>query len=239
MLNEDLNSDMLSNQPDLNEPVMNDSLISEWGAREARTWNFWQTSETVLFLAGALYCLSPFRSTVRDCTVFGLGALMLVLFPKDQIPVAPKVKRDTFAEWSLVIFTVVCTVIMLGVGYLNSNLRFRFSLFFAAFLVYLPFAYLQHVAMERYVVMRHCRWMARDQLGWMVFLSGVLFGMFHLPFPVLIAPTMLAGWMWTYFYLKTGRLWPLALTHAFLATLFFVNFLGEVPLPSLRAHLGF
>ena len=50
---------------------------------------------------------------------------------------------------------------------------------------------------------------------------AVLFAVAHLPWPPLILPTPVVGFLWSWAYLRLGRVWPVALSHMVLAVAFF------------------
>ena len=202
-------------------------------------WLFFERS--VFFLA-ILYLISPLRHFFADMSVLGAAAILLFFFSERLSLKRKEARASRVADVSLLVFTTLGAVLIWGYGLFVAKVNFSWSHLLVTLLVYVPFAWLQHVGMQRYVVSRHCeslgefcraRFGFRSSLGFTLLVSAVIFGFFHIPFPNLVLPTTVAGLIWTYYYLETGRLMPIALSHAFLATSLFFLYLERDPFRAL------
>jgi membrane protease YdiL (CAAX protease family) len=207
----------------------------------------WLLAERIFFALGLIYLLSPTRNIFGDVFLFGLATLA-VFFLSDKLGLSSReVQSSRVATGLLLGFTISTGLLIWGYGLFFLGQSYNLSHVFVTLLVYLPFAWLQQVAMQKYVVSRHCESLG-SYLGaksgaasitlWTVIVAAVLFGLCHLPLPGLVWPTGLAGLVWTYYYLKTGRLGAIAVSHAFLATSLFYVCLRRDPFRDLGLFVG-
>ncbi|MDF1662029.1 MAG: CPBP family intramembrane metalloprotease [Planctomycetota bacterium] len=202
----------------------------------------WLAFERGVFILAILYLISPLRHFFADMSVLGCAAILLFFFSESLCLKRREAKASRSADVSLLCFTIFAAALIWGYGLFFAKVDFSWGHLLMTLLVYVPFAWLQHVGMQRYVVSRHCetlgefcktRFGFRSSLGITLILSAVIFGFFHIPFPNLVLPTTVAGLIWTYYYLETGRLMPIALSHAFLATSLFFLYLERDPFRAL------
>lgn len=83
--------------------------------------------------------------------------------------------------------------------------------------LYLIWGILQQFALQSFVHRRLLQSLGRPQLA--ALMAALLFGSTHLPNPVLVPATTVAGWVWCRLYLRTPSLWTLAVSQAVLALL--------------------
>ena len=87
--------------------------------------------------------------------------------------------------------------------------------------IYVLYAALQQYLTQRYLAVRLHGWL-RSPAPWKTaLLVGGLFAILHLPWPVLILPSLGVGFVWSWAYLRLGSVWPIALSHVALAVAFF------------------
>lgn len=108
--------------------------------------------------------------------------------------------------------------------------------FLATVALFAPWAWVQQVIFQFYLLGR-LRLLLRG-VGDVVVAgtNGVLFAAVHAPQWDLVLITGPAAWLWSYCYLRSRRLVPLALSHAALATAYFSSLRGE---DLLRRWLAF
>lgn len=221
---------------------MNESVENSRSIVEEKPSVAWLAFERGVFILAILYLISPFRHFFADMSVLGCAAILLFFFSERLSLRRREASASRRADISLIAFTIFAALVIWGYGLFFARVEFSWSHLLITLLVYVPFAWLQHVGMQRYVVSRHCeslgdffkkRFGLRSSLGITLILSAVIFGFFHIPFPNLVLPTTIAGLIWTYYYLETGRLMPIALSHAFLATSLFFLYLERDPFRAL------
>jgi membrane protease YdiL (CAAX protease family) len=82
---------------------------------------------------------------------------------------------------------------------------------------YFIWGFLQQLALQAFVHRRLRQSLGRPRLA--ALLAALLFGSTHVPNPVLVPATILAGWIWCRLYTRTPNLWTLAASQAVLALL--------------------
>ncbi|MBI3046599.1 MAG: CPBP family intramembrane metalloprotease [Candidatus Harrisonbacteria bacterium] len=98
------------------------------------------------------------------------------------------------------------------------------------FLLYLPWAFFQQLLLNGYFYNRLCGLedaaAAEDAAAVCingisqknaVLISGILFSLVHIPNPVLLAVTLIGGWLSAYFFQRARNIYLLAVFHAILA----------------------
>jgi len=133
------------------------------------------------------------------------------------------------ADLALAAATLAGLALMLATGFLlgrRADAMFP-TTFVATVALFVPWAWLQQALFQFYLLGR-VRLLFRD-VGdvAVVAVNGALFAAVHAPEWDLVAVTGLAGWLWSYSYLRARRLWPIALSHAALGTAYFSWLGGE------------
>jgi membrane protease YdiL (CAAX protease family) len=201
-----------------------------------------------LELAVIAVATSGFLILVRQRPVFvdlGLTALALGLIGLGRHetrrrvwPDVPHEDRRRHADRVLVAATVASLLLLLAAGHIlgrqvDAMLPVTFIVTIALFA---PWAWLQQALFQFYLLGR-LRVLLRDAGDIaIVGTTGALFAAVHAPQWDLVAVTALAGWLWSYYYLRARRLWPIALSHAVLGTAYLSWLRGE---DLLRRWLAF
>lgn len=181
------------------------------------------------------HCVAGPRSFPVDMSAFSAAALALWFLAPRVLP-APPARRSARGPLALLAAFTLAGVAAMVIYAVSQGAAAPDPGFVARTLaIYVPYAAVQQYLTQRYLVVRARSWLGapgdvRVALG-----IALLFGLLHLPFPDLIAPTVLAGFVWTFAYLRSGRLWPLALSHALLAVGLFALVLQRDP---FRAIFG-
>jgi hypothetical protein len=97
----------------------------------------------------------------------------------------------------------------------------------AAFGCYLPWALMQQVLLEFYFLGRLLALFPRKYLFAPMIITGVCFGLVHLPDFCTAAVTVVAGTVWSFIYYRYRLLLPLAISHAALGTAFYYGIMGH------------
>lgn len=193
--------------------------------------------EAAAALGVCAYLVSPWRTAPVDVAVLSLSCLTIYLLRGLVIP-APIPTRPA-RGWLLALgLGTVATVAgfwALGLGVRGHAWRWNVLIILA---VYGPFAWIQQYATQRYLVQRICLPLAKSSEPGACLLAGLFFGLLHWPFPDLVLPTMLGGALWTLIYLRSGKIWPLALSHALTGTSLICGLYGRDPFASLFALVG-
>jgi membrane protease YdiL (CAAX protease family) len=134
-------------------------------------------------------------------------------------------------------FTALITLppffLMLGLGIylehpiLGPNLLMGFGL-------YLLWALVQQTLFQVYLLGRLKVVFPRLNDPWLAIINGSAYALVHLPYWWVVVGTLPLGMLWTLIYIRYRTLWPLALSHALLATAFYSWILNR----DLIAELG-
>ncbi len=198
----------------------------------------WGVLEAGSALALFIYLVGPWRTDPVDMAVLATAALILWLGRARFLPPPPPRRNDPVAARGLVAFTLVSALGLCVYGWLLRGHPFRPLTVGVTLLVYVPYAFVQQYLTQRYLAGRLCVFLCRGSRAAIPLLSGALFGICHLPWPAIHAVTTVAGAVWTWSWLRTGRVWDLALSQAVLATALFCIAWGYDPLGPWLASSG-
>lgn len=146
-------------------------------------------------------------------------------------------RMDNFRSAAALVsrFTLLSALILLATGWLLGTLRFGPRFWFQ--LAVLPLWGLQQQFGMQSVI--HRRYQAVFGAGRAsVLLTALTFSCLHIPNPVLVAATFVAGWVWSSAFRRRPNLPALALSHGLLSTLL-ANSLPQSLLPNMKVGLGF
>lgn len=90
-----------------------------------------------------------------------------------------------------------------------------------ALLLYLPWAFLQQVLFQFYLLSRIRTLCPACHPLAVAALNGLIFGLVHVTTLWIVLLAALGGTLWSLLYLHYRRLWPLALSHALIGTTFY------------------
>ena len=97
----------------------------------------------------------------------------------------------------------------------------------AAFGCYLPWALMQQTLLQFYVLGRLLALFPKPLL-WVPFvITGICFGLVHLPVVWTALATVAAGMVWSFIYYRYRLLLPLAFSHALLGSAFYYGLFGQ------------
>jgi hypothetical protein len=180
-------------------------------------------------LLAFVYTQLPTRSTILDVTVFGLVSLLAATLWRGRLPPRPERAEGGKAELWLAGWTLVSAALMIGVALLRDGPALGVGAALLILICYFPFALLQQWVSLRYLGQRFAGRLARGRSLRGAVLGGVLFGLCHLPFPVLLLPTLVTGILWALAWRAGARLWAITTSHALLGALIFVSVIDRDP----------
>ncbi len=204
-------------------------------------------------LAGVFLILFPRRNPVVDVTLAWL-ALACILFFRDYTKrvvwaASPLPVREDRLKRCLAVtawVTVAPGLLLLAIGgaiaYRSggwpavAERLFNWRIL-AAFGCYLPWALVQQTLLQFYLLGRLLALFPR-RLWWMSFLvTGICFGLVHLPDAWTAVVTVAAGAVWSLIYYRYRLVLPLALSHAALGSAFYYGIFGHDLAAEWRAIL--
>jgi membrane protease YdiL (CAAX protease family) len=108
-----------------------------------------------------------------------------------------------------------------GAGWPGVKARILHPYIPTAVLLYLPWALLQQTLFQFYLLGRVRALCPSLHPVAQSALNGLIFGLVHTTDIWIVLLAALGGTLWSFFYLRYRRLWPLAVSHAFVATTFY------------------
>ena len=197
----------------------------------------------IALLTTAFLLVFPKRNPLVDVALAGcalLGVALSARYTKNVVLAAtpPPVQEDRSRRCVSVIFWVTAPVALLfllfgGIVAYHSggwpavaNLVFNWRML-AAFGCYLPWALMQQTLLEFYFLGRLLAIFPKTYLFVPMFITGICFGLVHLPDLWTASVTVLAGLVWSWIYYRYRMLLPLAISHATLGTAFYYGIMGH------------
>jgi membrane protease YdiL (CAAX protease family) len=122
----------------------------------------------------------------------------------------------------ILVFVLVGAVIgYQGAGWPGVKARILHPYIPTAVLLYLPWALLQQTLFQFYLLARVRALCPSLHPLAPSALNGLIFGLVHTSDIWIVLLAALGGTLWSFLYLRYRRLWPLAVSHAFVATTFY------------------
>jgi sugar phosphate permease len=135
----------------------------------------------------------------------------------------------------MMLFSVPAAAAILLWGWWQDQ-TFAIERFTAAFIIYLPWAWLQQVLFQYYLLGR-VRVLYRQDLTASI-LCGLIYGAVHFPHLEIMVLTSVVGSVWSYCYLKFRRLIPIAVSHALLGSSYYYGIRGRDLAAEVWQYLG-
>ncbi|MDQ2937188.1 MAG: CPBP family intramembrane metalloprotease [Acidobacteriota bacterium] len=126
-----------------------------------------------------------------------------------------------FASCSLLLLPTLATVVLVvAVGWITNHALFASP--FRARFIYLPlWALFQQYALNGFINRRAQLFFGKGAKS--IVLVAVVFGLLHLPNPLLAVLTLIAGLVWAFVYQRQPNLYALAISHAVASTTLAMN----------------
>lgn len=218
---------------------------------------------TLMLLTAAFLTLAP-KPFLNNWTFVGLAlvGLGMVLYRRNEIeeriwgpPESPDFDRVRRCTLNMSALTIPPMLIFLGLGLYARIVRpsmfkdimdldgppcpmISFNFFFAL-CFYVPWALLQQTLFQFYLLGRLRALLPFASPLLLATINGICYGMVHLPSGLLITGvTIVGGICWSYSYHRDRYVFPLALSHALLATTFFYWVNGKDIVVSMIEHIS-
>jgi membrane protease YdiL (CAAX protease family) len=188
----------------------------------------WRVGELVLGILALIYFLGYPRDTLSDFIVLtSLCVLLMLSYTKIGL-IKPLAKPFSKADNYLILVTLLLFITAWTYGMLNEKLNGSTAVKSILITVgYFYYAFIQHFLAQRYLSLR--LFAAIEKSGFVfqyglsqktiaALLTGLIFGVLHIPYPGLILPSMVGGFLYSYYFLTTGRLWLLVSSHALVSS---------------------
>lgn len=203
----------------------------------------WIVGEFALGMVGLVYFLTYPRNTLSDFIVLTVLCLLLRLsFTKIGLEL-PNVQPFSKGDRILVIFTMLLFGASWIYGFIEGKVTMITTLTALGITIaYLYYAFIQHFLAQRYLALR-CLGLTQKnsffsesqskQTVAAALLTGLIFGVLHIPYPGLILPAGVGGFLYAYYFLTTGRFWNVVVSHAFVSSAAIYWLLDDNPFTEL------
>ncbi len=188
--------------------------------------NIWYQAELVLGTCVIIYFLFYPRDTVSDFIVCTPLCLLILAVGKNVGLYKPTTQKFSWLDLLLLVTTLTLYVASWYYGYTNNKIalpQVKESLLIS--LLYLYYAWFQHFLAQRYTALRMkllaehtSKFKSLSVESKAAMLTGIVFGILHIPYPSLMLPAAIGGSLYAYYFLKTGRLWAVVTSHALIAS---------------------
>lgn len=175
------------------------------------------------FIALSYFLLYP-RDTLSDFIVLTSLCLLLIFFGARIGLSKPSLSEISKSDFFLLLFSLGLFLSIWIYGFSANKLNIDSGLkSLAITLVYFYYAWIQHFLAQRYLALRLLHFNKKSGVSTTFGLSiemraalmtGLVFGILHLPYPKLMLPAALGGFIYAYYFLTTGRLWAVVSSHA-------------------------
>jgi membrane protease YdiL (CAAX protease family) len=192
--------------------------------------------ELAAITIAAVYLLGPWRTLGSDVAAFVLGWVVVRVSGRALFPAPSSAARAARAHAWIAGMTAIAFAALIAIGRAQGT-PLRPGQLLLTCALYVPFAWMQQEVTQRYLVARLGRMVGGRSDLLTAGVGGVVFGLCHLPFAGLTAPTLIAGVAWGCAFLATGRILPIVLSHALLGGSYFLLVLGRDPFVALRQVL--
>lgn len=188
--------------------------------------NPWYLAEFVFGTLVLLYFLFYPRNTISDFIVCTPLCLLILAFGKKVGLYKPVQEKLSLLD--ILFFFASSFLYAASWWYAQSQGKLSEDSIKESFLIsliYIYYAWFQHFLAQRYTALR-MKMLVEKMSGLKklgvefkaAILTGIVFGILHIPYPSLILPAAIGGSMYAYYFLKTGRLWAVVLSHALIAS---------------------
>lgn len=201
--------------------------------------------EPLIGLGALAYFLVYPRNTLSDFIVCSIFCLVLFFFGMKIGLETPKIKEVSKADRILALLSILLFITAWIYGFATGKLNFNTAT--TSILItstYFYYAFIQNFLAQRYLALRMLSINQKRRLEkWSpelvsALMTGVIFGILHIPYPHLIIPATGIGTAFAYYYLTTGRLWAVVCAHALIASPSLFWYLDDNPFTELMDVVG-
>jgi membrane protease YdiL (CAAX protease family) len=194
------------------------------------------------FLALTYFLIYP-RDTLSDFIILTSLSLLLIFFGARIGLSKPSVAEISKSDFLLLLFSLGLFFSAWIYGFSESKLNVDNGLkSLGITLVYFYYAWIQHFLAQRYLALRLLHFNeklhTKPPFGVSIeliaaLLTGLVFGILHIPYPLLMLPAAFGGFIYAYYFLTTGRLWAVVSSHALVSSAGIFWILDENPFTEL------
>lgn len=194
----------------------------------------------VEFVFGGLllaYFLGYPRDTLSDFIVCTIVSLLIYFWANKLGLYKPTVQNIGKADKILFLTSLSLFCFAWIYGGIYNKITFQTAFTSVGItLTYFYYAAIQHFLAQRYLALRMLTisesWNNSPKL-YAAILTGFVFGALHMPYPNLIIPSTLGGFAYAYYFLSTGRLWAVIISHALISSTVLYWILDDNPFTEL------
>ncbi len=179
------------------------------------------------------------RDTLTDFIALSLLCILLYFFGSKAGLKTPVKAAISTKDYLLAIATALLFISPWIYAFISSKINTeRFQTSFIISIVYIYYAFIQHFLAQRYLSLRLYSLTKKKQITGInklspeisaALLSSVIFGLLHITYPHLIVISGVIGFIYSYYYLTTGRLSVVVCSHAFIASSSLYWYLDDNP----------
>jgi membrane protease YdiL (CAAX protease family) len=188
--------------------------------------NLWTLLELVLGLITLGYFLFYPRDTVSDFIVCSALCFSIIACSSKINLLKPNTRAIATYDYFLALVSMSLYVgawfYAYRLGKINTTSAIT-SLLIT--LMYFYYAWFQHFLAQRYTAVRMKSFVEKSTHFPTInthvkaaFLTGIVFGILHIPYPELMLPAALGGAAYAFYFLNTGRLWAVVVSHSLIAS---------------------
>ncbi len=195
-----------------------------------KSFNPWLLGELAFLPLFLGYFLLYPRDTLSDFIVCSSLCFVILAFGHKVDLHKPEPKAVTKLDHIYIGSTAFLFFAAWFYGYHHEKVSLERALTSATItFTYFYYAWIQHFLAQRYAAQRLFEFVKKPNISerlpnWLSYelgaaiLTGIGFGILHIPYPHLMLPSAIGGAIYAYYFLKTGRLWIVVLSHALVSS---------------------
>ena len=188
--------------------------------------NKWQLAEIICCVFAFSYFLFYPRDTVSDFIICSILCFSIISFGDKVGLIKPSTQALSAIDLVVVLLSITSFIAAWAYAYSQQQLNYQSILTSIVITtVYFYYAWIQHFLAQRYVALRmvnlanQSKALPKLSIEFKAAaLTGAVFGILHIPYPHLMIPATIAGALYAFYFLITGRLWMVVSSHALVAS---------------------
>ena len=211
-------------------------------------FNRYILAEIIIVFSTIFYAFLWDRDTLSDLIIFSFFTVLLYFGAAKVGLTSPKKKAWSTLEKKLIITSIWLIGIAWFYGFCTQktsleNCIIALNISF----VYVYYAFVQHFLAQKYLSLRLYSLMQKwgleglkvHAIVYTALVSAFLFAALHINYPHLIVVAAIAGFLYAYYFLSTGRLYTIVISHAFVASSHLYWLLDDNPFTELMWILDY
>ncbi|MCP4437391.1 MAG: CPBP family intramembrane metalloprotease [Aureispira sp.] len=184
-----------------------------------------------------VYFLGYPRDTLSDFIVCTIISILIYIWGSKLGLHKPAIQQLQKFDRTLLFITIGLFLFAWIYGAVYNKITFQTALSSIAItFTYFYYAAIQHFLAQRYLALRMLsisqQWSKVPEFH-AAAMTGVIFGIMHIPYPNLIIPSAIGGFAYAYYFLNTGKLWAVIVSHALISSAILYWILDENPFTEL------